>query len=40
VSERQESGGRAFIAFKANATGAAGGMFEKAFHFFRFNQEE
>jgi hypothetical protein len=33
-------GGRAFIAFKANTTGGAGGMLEKAFHFFQFNQEE
>jgi transposase len=33
-------GGQAFIAFKSNATGAAGGMFEKAFHFFQFNQAE
>jgi hypothetical protein len=35
-----ECGGQAFIAFKANTTGAVGGMFEKAFHFFLFNQEE
>lgn len=35
-----ECGGRAFIAFKANNTGAAGGHLEKAFHFFRFNQDE
>lgn len=35
-----ECGGRAFIAFKSNNTGAAGGHFEKAFHFFQFNQEE
>lgn len=35
-----ECGGTAFIAFKSNATGAAGGQFEKAFHFFQFNQEE
>jgi hypothetical protein len=35
-----ECGGQGFIAFKANATGAAGGMFEKAFHFFQFHQEE
>lgn len=35
-----ECGAEAFIAFKSNATGAAGGHFEKAFHFFQFNQEE
>jgi transposase len=33
-------GGQAFIAFKSNATGAKGGMLEKAFHYFQFNQEE
>jgi transposase len=35
-----ECGGQAFIAFKENATGAVGGHFEKAFHYFQFNQEE
>jgi hypothetical protein len=35
-----ECGGQAFIAFKSNNTGAAGGHFEKAFHYFQFNQEE
>lgn len=35
-----ECGGQAFIAFKSNNTGASGGAFEKAFHFFQFNQEE
>jgi hypothetical protein len=35
-----ECGGQAFIAFKENTTGAAGGLFEKAFHYFQFNQEE
>lgn len=35
-----ECGGQAFIAFKGNSTGAAGGLFEKAFHYFQFNQEE
>ena len=35
-----ECGGQAFIAFKSNSTGAVGGVFEKAFHFFQFNQEE
>jgi hypothetical protein len=38
--EIAECGGQAFIAFKENATGGVGGMFEKAFHFFQFNQEE
>ena len=33
-------GAQAYIAFKSNATGAAGGAFEKAFHFFKFKQEE
>jgi len=35
-----ECGGQAFIAFKSNATGGAGGLYEKAFHYFQFNQEE
>jgi hypothetical protein len=29
-----------YIAFKENTTGAVGGWFEKAFHFFQFHQEE
>jgi transposase len=33
-------GGQAFIAFKSNTTGGVGGLFEKAFHYFQFNQEE
>jgi len=33
-------GGQAFINFKSSNTGMAGGLFEKAFHFFQFNQEE
>jgi len=33
-------GSQAYIAFKSNATGAVGGAFEKAFHFFQFKQEE
>jgi transposase len=33
-------GGQAFINFKDNSTGAAGGLFEKAYHYFQFNQEE
>jgi transposase len=35
-----ECGGQAYIAFKSNATGGAGGQFEKAFHYFQFNKEE
>jgi hypothetical protein len=35
-----ECGGTAFIAFKENATGSVGGMYEKAFHFFQFNRDE
>ena len=34
------AGGQAFIAFKSNTTGAVGGAFEKAFHYFQFKQEE
>jgi hypothetical protein len=33
-------GGQAFIAFKSNNNGLAGGLFEKAFHYFKFNQDE
>jgi len=33
-------GGTGFIAFKKNATGAAGGHFEKAFHYFQYKQVE
>jgi transposase len=33
-------GGQAFIAFKSNNTGGAGGIFEKAFHYFTFKQDE
>jgi transposase len=35
-----ECGAQGYIAFKANTTGGVGGMFEKAFHYFQFNQEE
>ncbi len=38
--EVAECSGQAYIAFKTNTTGAIGGAFEKAFHFFQFNQEE
>jgi transposase len=35
-----ECGGQAFIAFKSNNNGLAGGLFEKAFGYFTFKQEE
>ena len=35
-----DCGGDAYIPFKEGATGCAGGMFQKAFHFFQLNQEE
>src|SRR5262249_24224318 len=35
-----ECGGEGFIAFKSITTGGVGGMFEKAFHYFQFNQED
>jgi transposase len=33
-------GGTLFAAFKSNTTGAIGGLFEKMFHYFQFQQEE
>jgi transposase len=33
-------GGQAFIAFKSSHTGAVGGAFEKAFHYFQFKADE
>ena len=33
-------GGTAFMAFKQNATGAKGGLFQKMFHYFQYKQEE
>lgn len=33
-------GGTGFIAFKENTTGAVGGHFEKAFHYFSFKRDE
>ena len=33
-------GATAFIAFKKNATGEAGGLFRKMFHYFQFKREE
>lgn len=38
--EVANGGGQAFIAFKSNSTGEAGGAFEKAYHYFQFNQDE
>jgi transposase len=35
-----ECGGTGFIAFKSNATGAAGGLYEKMFHYFQYRREE
>ena len=35
-----QCGGQAFIAFKSNSNGMAGGLLEKAYHYFQFNQEE
>jgi transposase len=35
-----EMGAQAFIAFKSSTTGAIGGAFEKAFHFFQYKQAE
>jgi hypothetical protein len=34
------AGGQAFIAFKSNNNGLAGGLFEKAYRYFQFQQEE
>lgn len=33
-------GATPFIAFKSNATGGIGGLFEKMFHYFQFNKED
>ena len=33
-------GGIPFIAFKSNATGGAGGLWEKMFHYYSFNRDE
>lgn len=38
--ELADCGGQAYIAFKDNASGAIGGDFEKAFHYFKFEQEK
>jgi hypothetical protein len=35
-----DAGGMGFMAFKSNATGGVGGLFEKMFHFFQFQREE
>jgi hypothetical protein len=35
-----QCGGQAYIAFKSNTNGLAGGLFEKAFHYFQFHQDE
>jgi Transposase DDE domain/SWIM zinc finger len=36
----KDAGGMGFLAFKSNATGGVGGLFEKMFHFFQFQREE
>lgn len=33
-------GAQPFIAFKSNSTGAAGGLFERMYHFYQFNRDE
>jgi transposase len=38
--EIAQCNGQAYIAFKSNHTGAVGGHFEKAFHYFQFKNEE
>ena len=35
-----DCGGTAFIAFKANATGSIGGLFERMFYYFNFRRDE
>ncbi len=35
-----KAGATPFIAYKANTTGAAGGLWEKMFHFFQYRREE
>jgi len=35
-----KAGGTGFIAFKGNATGGVGGMYEKMFHYFQFRRED
>jgi hypothetical protein len=36
----EKVGGTLYAAFKENATGKVGGLFEKAFHYFSFHREE
>ena len=35
-----QAGGTPFIAYKANTTGAAGGLWEKMYHFFQYRRDE
>ena len=35
-----DAGGTPFIAPKSNTTGAAGGLFERMFHYYQFRREE
>ena len=39
MEEVVRAGGTPFIAYKTNATGAAGGMFERMFHYFLYRRE-
>jgi hypothetical protein len=36
----EKAGGTGFIPFKSSATGAAGGLYEKMFHYFLFRRDE
>ena len=36
----ENHGGRAFIAFRANASGVSGGVYEKMLHFYSFKRDE
>jgi transposase len=40
VEAIHDAGATPFIAFKSSTTGAAGGLFEKMFHYYQFNQAE
>jgi transposase len=35
-----DAGGTGYIAFKSNATGGVGGLFEKMFHYFQYRRDE
>jgi hypothetical protein len=40
VEAIHDAGGTPFIAPKSNTTGAAGGLFEKMFHYYQYHREE